>query len=235
MLSRTDYHERVLHFYRQHRAKNLGASQAILIARHDARYWERSKKLDIMPSRYDAYDGEEITELPNGWKIKVEFQRDEDYGPPWKEHDGHGEIVETHCRQDHMGDWELNSERGWYRYYDWKATLPIAIKDRWDAAPYGVGTKHERAMRAMKADYEYLRAWCNDAWWYVGIIVTLLDENDEEIDEESCWGFESNCIDYLCSEARSWAAHMLVKARKVQHNVRTSVPVRNAMSEGARV
>ena len=90
-------------------------------------------------------------------------------------------------------------------------------------------------MRAMKADYEYLRSWCNDEWWWVGLIVTLLDENDEEIDEESCWGFASNDIDGLCSEARAWAARMIVKARRVQNNVRTSIQVRNAMSEGARV
>lgn len=235
MLSRTDYRERVLHFYRHHRAENKRASQAILIARHDAKYGERSKKLWVMPSQYEAYDGEEITDLPNGWKLKVKFQHDEFCEPPWKDCDRHGEIVETHCRQDYMDDWELNSERGWYRYYDWKATLPIAIKDRWDAAPYGVGTKHERAMRAMKADYEFLRAWCNDAWWWVGMIVTLLDENNEQIDEESCWGYASNDVGYLCSEARSWAAHMIVKERKEQRNVRTSVPVRNAMSEGARV
>lgn len=235
MLSKPNYHERVQHFYKQHRAENQRASQAILIARHDAKYGERSKKLWVMPSQYGAYDGEEITELPNGWKIKVKFQHDEDYGPPWKEHDGHGETYETRYSEDHMDDWCLNSERYNYRYYDWKATLPKAIKECWDAAPYGVGTKQERAMRAMKADCDALRRWCDDDWWWVGMIVTLLDENDEELDEESCWGYESNCIDYLCSEARAWAAHMLVKARKVQSNVRTSIPIRNAMSEGARV
>ena len=234
-LSQMTYRERVLHFYRQHRAENHRASQAILIAKHDAKYGDRSKKLWMMPSRYDAYDGEEITELPNGWKIKVEFQRDGDCGPPWEECDGHGEIYEARHRDECLDNWLLNSDRIWHRYYDWKATLPKAIKERWDAKPYGVGTKQERAMRAMKADYEYLRRWCNDDWWYVGLIVTLLDENNEQIDEDSCWGYASNDVGYLCSEARSWAAHMIVKARRVQNNVRTSIPVRNAMSEGARV
>ena len=185
MLSRTNYRERVLHFYKQHRAENQRASQAILIARYDAKYGEGSKNLLMMPSRYTAYDGdEEITELPTGWKIKVEFQRYEDSGPPWAECDGHGERYETRYREDHMDDWELRSDRYNHLYYDWKATLPIAIRDCWDAAPYGVGTKHERAMRAMKADYEFLRAWCNDEWWWVGMIVTLLDEND---DDDGCW------------------------------------------------
>lgn len=233
-----NHRERTLRFYKERRAEGHRPQQARAIAKHDAKYKD-TKKPDILPSRYDAYDGKEITDLPNGWKINVEFQRDEDTGAPWKECDGHGKVYETRYREDHMDDWELNSERGWYRYYDWKDTLPIAIRERWDAAPYHTGTKHEQAMRAMKADCEYLRRWCQDDWWYVGMIVTLLDENDKDIAEDSCWGYESDCIDYLASEARSWAAHMIVKARKERRKARVNAAVEkivaDAMAEGERV
>jgi len=229
-----NYPARVLYFYKIRREEGHRPQQAKLIAKHDAKYGERSPKLAMMPSPYAAYDGEETTTLPNGWQIKVEFQRDDDMCAPWKEHDGHGYVYETHEREEHMDDWELNSERGWYRYYDWKKTLPLAIKDLWDAKPYG-GNKQERAMRAMKHDCEWLRRWCQDDWWWCGMTVTLLDENDFEIDSESCWGYDSDSIDYLCSEARNWAARMICKERKVRQAVRSAIPIRDAMSEGARV
>ena len=226
-----NYPARILYFYKLRREEGHQPQQARLIAKHDAKYGEHSHKLGVMPSPYSAYDGEETTTLPNGWQIKVEFQRDDDTGEPWNEHDGHGLVYETHKREEYMGDWELNSERGWYRYYDWKESLKIAKRDRWGAKPYDTST----AMDAVKVDYEWLRRWCNDDWWWVGMIVTLLDEADNEIDSDSCWGYDSDSIDYLCSEARNWAARMIRKERRVQRNVRQSVPIREAMSEGARV
>lgn len=213
------YHDDIRKFYKLERAEGNEASSALRSAKHRARYDPQSKsnKLDILPSRYSAYEGEEITELPNGWKIKVAFQYDQDSGPPWKDCDGMGVIEECCYRPGEYGeydDWILNSDRGWYRYYDWKATLPEAMRDGWNTKPYNFHSTHEQAMAAMRSTYEFLRRWCNDDWWYVGMIVTLLDENDDELDEESCWGYESESIDYLCSEARSWAAHMIKKQRR---------------------
>lgn len=111
-----------------------------------------------------------------------------------------------------MDDWILNSDRGWYLYYDWKESLKLAITDGWGCKPYDTST----AMDAVKADYELLRRWCNNDWWWIGCIVTLFDENDGEIDSDSCWGFDSDSMAYVCEQARSWAASMLRKARKEQ-------------------
>ena len=66
----------------------------------------------------------------------------------------------------------------------------------------------------MKSTYEYLREWCNDDWWYIGWIVTLYDPNGDEIDSDSCWGFESNSMGYVCEQARSAAARMLRRAHR---------------------
>lgn len=207
------YKKRITAFYRIERAKNLPASQALRCAKYEAKYGERSHKRDILPSHYSAYEGEEVTTLPNGWKIKVAFKCDQDSGPPW-DCDGYGVVTDWQRYDEHLDNWELCSDRRSYRYYDWRTTLPIAIKDGWDAPPYRTGTPHERAMRAMKANYEYLRRWCNDDWFYVGLIVTLLDENDEELAEESCWGFESDAMSHMADEARSWAAHMIREERR---------------------
>ena len=211
---------RAEHFYREERANGNTALNAMRTARYKAKFGDGSHKQSILPLTWGtAYDDEEIHTLPNGWKIKFEIQYDNDHEPPWEDCDGMGVIEETrgYSKPGEYGeydDWIMNSDRYWYRYYDWKATLPIAIRDGWDAAPYGVGTKRERAMRAMRHAYGFLRRWCNNDWWYVGLIVTLLDENDEELGEDSCWGFESDNDDYITEQMRDWAARLIVAARK---------------------
>ena len=204
-----------LKHYKKRRAEGRSPQQARAIAKHDARYGAGSRKVaHVLESSYVAYEGTQEVKYPNGWTLKVEIKYDDDdHGPPWEDCDGHGVITGWVPRMDHMEGWYLNRCGSSYRYYDYKATLPKAIKEQWDAPPYRTGTKLEQAMRAMRADYEYLRGWCHDEWWYVGLIVTLRDENGRELDEESCWGYESMCVDYIASEARSWAAHMIRKAR----------------------
>lgn len=215
------YRERVVDAYKVERAKNLRADRALMAAKYEVKYGDQSPKRNIMPSRYEAYDGEEVTDLPNGWKLKVEFLHDSDHEPPWESCDGTG-VIEGNPRYglgDEYKEWAL----GDYRYFDWKATLPIAIKEGWDAPPYHTGTKHEQAMRAMRSTYDYLRRWCNDQWWYVGMTVTLLDEDDTILREDSCWGYESDSMDYLTSEARGWAARLICDERaERRESLRTS-------------
>lgn len=211
-----NYKTRVLAAYKAERAKNLKAEHALCIAKHLAKYGYRSPKRDILPAYIlPTYSGEQITELRNGWKIKVEVEIDRDARPPWENSDEHGVVTAWQDYDDALDAWELLSDRlGHCRYYDWRATLPIAIKDGWDAPPFYTGNKRERAMRAIKADYEYLRRWCAESWWYVGLIVTLLGEDDEVIAFSPCWGYESNAMDHICSEARSWASRMIRKERR---------------------
>lgn len=229
------YRDRVLFFYKKHREDNIRPQQAMCHAKHDAKYGEGSNKLDVFENRW-GYEGENLVELPQGWSLKFDIQYDDSCRTPWGDCDGMGVIKE--CR-DHPGeaysDWILNSEYRCYIYYDWKATLKEAIRDRWDAKPYRVCTKREQAMRAMRSTYDYLRRWCENDWYYVGCIVTLYDENEDEVGEESCWGFESCCMDDICSEARSWAARLIHNERKLRRSVKEARHVREAMSEGARV
>ena len=203
-----------LKHYKKRRAEGRSPQQARAIAKHDARYGAGSRKVaHVLANTYNAYADKVEVKYPNGWTLTVEIQYDDDHSPPWEDCDEHGVVTGWTSRMDHMDDWELNYSQHRYQYYDYKATLPKALKEQWDASPYGAGNKVERAMRAMRADYEYLRGWCHDECWYVGLIVTLRDENGRELDEESCWGYESMCVDYIASEARSWAAHMIRKAR----------------------
>ncbi len=214
----TAFRKSVRDYYKLERAEGQRASQALLAAKHDARYGMtedfycrvttpiQRRKHRLLPD----YAGEEVRyELPGGLYAIVKIEYDTDYSPPWKNSDGHGVVSDWEHRGEADGRWELCEDHYSRRYYDWRKTLKIAKRDGW-------GARDDNIMDAVRRDYEYLRAWCKDTWYYVGLIVELYDANDELIGEESCWGYESYCEDYLCSEARSWVRWMLVNYRKQQ-------------------
>lgn len=208
--SRPTFRQRVLSEYVEQRKKGFTAKDALAVAKEEARYGRGSCKRWVMPR--DAYT--QRTTLPNGWYYDIEVAYDNDAAAPWERCDGHGVVTGWQSRDEYKDEWVLNSERYSYRYYDFKASLALSLKDGWDAPPYAQGSKLEQAVRAVRADYEYLRRWCNDDWWYVGIIVTLYDEQDVEIDSESCWGYDSDSTTFLTSEARDWVAGMIKQHRR---------------------
>jgi hypothetical protein len=216
--SEYSFRNKVREYYRHERAQGSRPDQALIHARYLARYgdeqgWNkpRNKKLDLLPSTGCAYDGDKVTELPQGYSVKVEFQRDNEGRAPYEESDGHGVVVRERSRREgeHWEAWLLYSERHTYIYYDYEQTLPRAIKDGWNTSPFNDGLdERAKAYKAMRADYEFLRRWFNDDWWYVGLIVTLYKDGTE-IAEESVWGIDSDSIGYLADTARGYVARML--------------------------
>lgn len=213
----TAFRKSVRDYYKLERAQGHRASQALLAAKHDARYGMtedfhcrvttpiQRRKHKLMPD----CAGEEVRyKLPGGLIAVVRIEYDTDYSPPWENSDGHGVVSDWEHQTEASGRWELCEDHYSRRYYDWRETLKIAKRDGW--------SRSGDIMDAVRSDYEYLRAWYNDTWYYVGLIVELYDANDELISEDSCWGYESYCEDYLCSEARSWLGWMLVNYRKQQ-------------------
>lgn len=123
--------------------------------------------------------------------FSVSFEHDHDHGAPWDNEEGHGPVTGWVTRDKLPGELVLNSNRNSKRFYDFAEACRIALRDGWDAAPYHEGseTKRQQAAKAARADYEIMRAWCNDQWRYVGVVVTLLDDdgNDTEV-RDSLWG-----------------------------------------------
>lgn len=69
-------------------------------------------------------------------------------------------------------------------------------------------TAREYAAAAALRDFERLRAWCDDRWFYVGVIVAPVCPCCGEPDEnsaESLWGIESDAGEYLQDVARDLA------------------------------
>lgn len=75
------------------------------------------------------------------------------------------------------------------------------------------------AARAAMADYEVLRAWCNDEWTYCGIDVTVERDGVELVEQYECalWGVELNYPgdngSYLLDVANEQAAEALHNAK----------------------
>lgn len=124
----------------------------------------------------------------------VKFERDDDMAAPWESTDGHGPVTGWVTRPKRAGELVLNTDRESKRYYDYAEACKIARRDGWDSAPFNDGseTKRQQAAKAARSNFEYLRAWCNNEWEYVGVIVTLLDDEGNPTDiSDSIWGTET--------------------------------------------
>jgi len=154
-------------------------------------------------------------------------------GPPWKEHDGHGPVSEWTYRAKHPGEMVLCTDRKHKRYYDFAEAVCIAKKEGWDTAPYGVGTKGERAHRAAMADFNYLRRWLKCDWYWATIHVILLDEDGERQSESYLggveWEYEFN--EYIMNSVREMADELLagVAEDEDEEMVRIESRFRDAM------
>ena len=154
---------------------------------------------------YPAIESEDF--VLNGIEFRLETFCDDDMREPWKEHDGHGVISDWTTRDKKPGERVMVSDRSSKRYYDFAETQAIALRDGWDAEPYGTGTKREQAARAVEADFRRMKAWCADDWCWIWLKVTMLDEDGEPTDEyETLGGIEGDSgMKYFRDEAKSMA------------------------------
>lgn len=153
-----------------------------------------------------TYDGRE-------YAARLEY--DQHHGAPWEECTGHGPVTDWESRDKRPGDLILSEDnRGRAkRFYDFQEACAIARRDGWSAAPYVIPgeSKRAQAARAARADFERLRAWCNDDWYFVGVIVAPVCPCCDEIDESeaaSLWGIESDAGAYLSEVALELTAEI---------------------------
>ena len=127
----------------------------------------------------------------NGLTFRVTKEHDHDAGAPWEREDGHGPVSDWTTRGKFPGELVINKDRGRFRYYDFAEACRIARRDGWGARGTGESEVSPRAIAAQAAreDFEHLKAWCDDRWSYIGVVVTLLDIEGNETDAvQSLWG-----------------------------------------------
>lgn len=141
------------------------------------------------------------------YTFAVKTERDEESRTPWEDSDGHGPVSDWTRRDKLPGELILNEDRGMKRFYDFAEACRIARRDGWGARDAVEGMTHRQvAALAARQNFEYLKAWCDDEWHYVGVIVTLLDEDGEETGiSDSLWGVEDSDDDYISEVARNLA------------------------------
>lgn len=141
----------------------------------------------------------------------VRFPHDDVMGAPWKEHDGHGPVSDWTHRAKLPSERVVSQDGGSFRYYDVAEAIRTAKSDQWGlddeatvklAERLGrVPTAGDIAVEAVERDFQFLRAWCNDEWHWIGVVV----EHAESGESESLWGIESCAGDYLAEVARELA------------------------------
>ena len=74
------------------------------------------------------------------------------------------------------------------KWYDFVTSMNVATEE-WGVSP-------DKAYDAAEKDYEYLRGWYNNDWYWIGITIRRADEDDpwHEI-EHTVGGFESLILD----------------------------------------
>jgi hypothetical protein len=149
----------------------------------------------------------------NGATYAAKLERDDWHGAPWDEECGHGDVTGWETRDKRPGEMILSEDRRAKRFYDFAGAVKLAKRDGWNAKPYDVPgeTKGQRAHKAAMADFNRLRAWCNDDWCYVGVIVATVCPCCDEVQEDntqSLWGIESDAGEYLFEVAQELAEEL---------------------------
>jgi hypothetical protein len=123
-----------------------------------------------------------------GLAFNVEYRDDYTGDTPWENSDGHGPVSDWTREEPGPGDRVLVEDWPSRRLYRFDEALDIAKRDQWGAKGDGALSPDEKARRAVEADYEFLRDFCQGHWSYVGIVVTLAGTKHSR----SLWGIESN-------------------------------------------
>jgi hypothetical protein len=132
--------------------------------------------------RNDVYKIETIEH--NGHSFRVEYLTDDTQETQWEWADGHGTVSDWTSRDKRPGEVVLCTDGRSRRYYDMQGAIQTAKADGWSCdSALPTDTKGQKAVKAAQADYEYLRAWCANDWWYSCLHVSLLDPDGEELED----------------------------------------------------
>lgn len=127
--------------------------------------------------------------LSDTLSLVVSFERENDFGAPWDEEDGHGPVSDWTTRDKRSGELVISTDRRSKRFYDFAKAVRIAKREKWGVRPEALCTLRVKLGReptrgdicaeAARLDFEHLRGWANDEWEYVCVCVKLLSEGEE--------------------------------------------------------
>lgn len=126
--------------------------------------------------------------------FRVTFEPDDSHGYPWENSDGHGPVRKSKYRftdgSDKRHGERLLNDAGRHEcqfYYDWHTAMQIAKREGWNVEPFDAPGQ---VLRAVTADFDYLRAFLMGDWCYVGVSVEMLVDG-KATQTDSLWGVET--------------------------------------------
>ena len=150
--------------------------------------------------------------------LRFRLERDDSTEAPWITDCAHGPVSEWTTRDKEPGERLLASDRRSSRFYDYAGAMALAKRDGWGLCPDTVAELTRKLGKAptagqvreasVEADFEFLRGWCADEWFYGSVSVELVDEDGCEIAAEYLGGVES-CGDYWRTVAAEMADRLL--------------------------
>ena len=165
-----------------------------------------------------VYVGESWTVENNGRTYRVTIEQDDTDDAPWERSEGMIDVDRvSHNYGAFIGPSKKPSEYVFHRGDRWRYSYVVdmpraiekALSESWGvskAVQSGVAlakgrpmTKREIALYAVNQNIEFMRGWCADEWTYVGVCVSLLDDEGEPTGEHDAalWGIESISGDYI--------------------------------------
>ena len=145
----------------------------------------------------DIIHTDTITEHGNTYR--VDHIRDYDMDAPWENSDCHGVITDWVTRDKKPSELLLSTSRTFKRFYDVKASIEKATREGWGLSDPERLTPKQIIAESVRQDYERLKAWCNDEWFYIGVVITEIRTDSDGFTYDgyhaSLWGLESDCLD----------------------------------------
>jgi hypothetical protein len=166
-----------------------------------------------MKTRY--FDGDTFTR--EGATFRFRSEQDDTRDAPWEREDGHGPVSDWTTREKEPGEVIIASDHRSYIFYNLAEATRIARREKWGVAGLVATNETPRAIAALAAneDCDRMRAFCDDEWHYLGIIVDRIDSGGAVIDTASLWGIESDSgTEYFAEVAHELADELLVGHRE---------------------
>ena len=173
----------------------------------------------------NTYGVTAVSDSVEGMQFRVEIKDDYDHEAPWDSGDGQGIVSDWTRHEKKPGERVLSTDGQSKRYFDFAATVEKAKRESWGVSdearavlvkqlgrPCSPG---EIAVAAVEQNYKWFKAWCDDEWRYVGVVLERYDDAREDyVVIDATWGIESDCEEYLCEVANDMLGEYLHTVRK---------------------
>jgi len=146
---------------------------------------------------------------------------EQDSPPPWSYlFASHDLVSDWATRSKRPGELVLNTDHLNKRFYDFQGACKIALAEGWYTPPYNTDkreTPRQQAAKAALADFKRLKAWCDDEWYYIGLVVWCEDSPDVR---HYMVGIESDSgEEYILECAHNLAEDILATREHARRNV----------------